>query len=57
MSLDRLNILEAGPVWRTGRIHTGGEMERGHPGQKEGLQQGCKVGMLLAELKGREGPT
>lgn len=57
VSLDRLNILEAGPVWRTGRIHTGGEMERGHPGQKEGLQQGCKVGMLLAELKGREGPT
>lgn len=32
-------------------------MVRGHPGQKEGLQQGCKVGMLLAELKGREGPT
>lgn len=52
MSLDRSNILEAGPVWRTGRIHTGGEMERGHPGQKEGLQQGCKCRNAPGRVKG-----
>lgn len=45
------------PVWRTGRIHTGRETERGHPGQKEGLRLGCKGRDDPGRVRGERRPS
>lgn len=44
---------EPGPGQRPGRIHTGRDGER-HRGRRRGFSQKAKVGILLAELEGRE---
>lgn len=45
------------PVWRTGRIHSGREMERGHPGRKERLRLGCKGMDAPGRLRGERRPS